>query len=242
MVSNIFYFHPYLGKIPNLTNIFQMGWNQLANFIILRGVLKQKNPTIDCPWTRTQASEPSNPWGSSAPYGYTSKHQGGGSFWGGFRWKKQGVCIQRSRDGFVSGYCFSYFFVDWCSFHVVGPPFAFYWGSVDFEPILSKQLRKVKYHHNVSKRHLVHVETYTTTVEDGGDPPVDLVARVELCLLPNGYNDPIYVYWSTLYMLNKIQMCECIMLFLQIHIHLQSSTPNNTSINMHIHVWSMLFP
>jgi len=23
--SNIFYFHPYLGKIPNLTNIFQMG-------------------------------------------------------------------------------------------------------------------------------------------------------------------------------------------------------------------------
>ena len=27
MVSNIFYFHPYLGKIPSLTNIFQMGWN-----------------------------------------------------------------------------------------------------------------------------------------------------------------------------------------------------------------------
>ena len=28
VVSNIFYFHPYLGKIPNLTNIFQMGWNR----------------------------------------------------------------------------------------------------------------------------------------------------------------------------------------------------------------------
>ena len=27
MVSNIFYFHPYLGKIPILTNIFQLGWN-----------------------------------------------------------------------------------------------------------------------------------------------------------------------------------------------------------------------
>ena len=27
VVSNIFYFHPYLGKIPILTNIFQMGWN-----------------------------------------------------------------------------------------------------------------------------------------------------------------------------------------------------------------------
>ena len=26
VVSDIFYFHPYLGKIPNLTNIFQMGW------------------------------------------------------------------------------------------------------------------------------------------------------------------------------------------------------------------------
>ena len=27
VVSNIFYFHPYLGKISNLTNIFEMGWN-----------------------------------------------------------------------------------------------------------------------------------------------------------------------------------------------------------------------
>ena len=27
VVSNIFYFHPYLGKIPILTNIFHMGWN-----------------------------------------------------------------------------------------------------------------------------------------------------------------------------------------------------------------------
>ena len=28
VVSNISYFHPYLGKIPILTNIFQMGWNK----------------------------------------------------------------------------------------------------------------------------------------------------------------------------------------------------------------------
>ena len=27
VVSNIFYFHPYLGQISILTNIFQMGWN-----------------------------------------------------------------------------------------------------------------------------------------------------------------------------------------------------------------------
>ena len=33
VVSNIFYFHPYLGKIPILTNIFQRGWNhQLVLF------------------------------------------------------------------------------------------------------------------------------------------------------------------------------------------------------------------
>ena len=33
MVSSIFYFHPYLGKWSNLTNIFQMGWNhQLGGF------------------------------------------------------------------------------------------------------------------------------------------------------------------------------------------------------------------
>ena len=31
--SNMFYFHPYLGKWSNLTNIFQMGWNhQLDDF------------------------------------------------------------------------------------------------------------------------------------------------------------------------------------------------------------------
>ena len=31
VVSNIFYVHPYLGKIPIVTNIFEMGWNhQLA--------------------------------------------------------------------------------------------------------------------------------------------------------------------------------------------------------------------
>ena len=34
MVSNTFCFHPYLGKIPILTNIFQMGWNhQLVYYL-----------------------------------------------------------------------------------------------------------------------------------------------------------------------------------------------------------------
>ena len=33
VVSNIFYVHPYLGKIPILTNIFQMGWNHQPVFL-----------------------------------------------------------------------------------------------------------------------------------------------------------------------------------------------------------------
>ena len=37
--SNIFYFHPYLGKIPILTNIFQMGWNHQL----------KKTPTLYAP-------------------------------------------------------------------------------------------------------------------------------------------------------------------------------------------------
>ena len=32
MVSNIFYVHPYLGKIPILTHIFQMGWSHQLDY------------------------------------------------------------------------------------------------------------------------------------------------------------------------------------------------------------------
>ena len=35
MVSIIFYFHPYLGKISNLTNIFQLGWNHQPVYVFL---------------------------------------------------------------------------------------------------------------------------------------------------------------------------------------------------------------
>ena len=38
LVSNMFYAHPYLGKIPILAKIFQMGWNQLDSWYILRFV------------------------------------------------------------------------------------------------------------------------------------------------------------------------------------------------------------
>ena len=33
VVSNIFYFHPYLGKITQLTNIFQRGWNHQLGYV-----------------------------------------------------------------------------------------------------------------------------------------------------------------------------------------------------------------
>ena len=36
VVSRIFYFHPYLGKIPMLTNIFQRGWNHQLVILILK--------------------------------------------------------------------------------------------------------------------------------------------------------------------------------------------------------------
>ena len=33
VVLDIFYFHPYLGKIPILTNISQMGWNHQPEMV-----------------------------------------------------------------------------------------------------------------------------------------------------------------------------------------------------------------
>ena len=38
VVSNMFYFHPYLGKISNLTSIFQMGWNHQLIFYVFQVV------------------------------------------------------------------------------------------------------------------------------------------------------------------------------------------------------------
>ena len=38
VVSNIFYVHPYLGKIPILTNIFQVGWNHQLVFLFTSGI------------------------------------------------------------------------------------------------------------------------------------------------------------------------------------------------------------
>ena len=55
MVSNIFYFHPYLGKWSELTNVFHMGWNHqlvtlwLVQVFFVMGLLKRQviKPVID---------------------------------------------------------------------------------------------------------------------------------------------------------------------------------------------------
>ena len=44
VVSNIFYVHPYLGKIPIWTHIFQVGWNHQLGF---------NNCTLDFPFAST---------------------------------------------------------------------------------------------------------------------------------------------------------------------------------------------
>ena len=47
LVSNIFYVHSYLGKIPILTNIFQMGWNhQLDIFNLPMDPSWEKKPSF----------------------------------------------------------------------------------------------------------------------------------------------------------------------------------------------------
>ena len=44
VVSDIFYVHPYLGKIPILTNIFQMGWNHQPGIFLASYFNRQFNP------------------------------------------------------------------------------------------------------------------------------------------------------------------------------------------------------
>ena len=47
VVSTIFFVHPYLGKIPILANIFQMGWNRQQGMCFLPNFYHQMNITIN---------------------------------------------------------------------------------------------------------------------------------------------------------------------------------------------------
>ena len=48
VVSNIFYFHLYLGKISNLTNIFQMGWNHQLVILLIEEILNNHMSHMRC--------------------------------------------------------------------------------------------------------------------------------------------------------------------------------------------------
>ena len=63
MASNIFYFHPYLEKIPILTNIFQLGWNhQLDNHLLIKALFPEGGwhwgIALRFPWDKHLASRP----------------------------------------------------------------------------------------------------------------------------------------------------------------------------------------
>ena len=47
VVSNIFYFHHDLWKIPILTNIFQMGWNHQPEKVPLSNTKITTSPTMN---------------------------------------------------------------------------------------------------------------------------------------------------------------------------------------------------
>ena len=42
----MFYFHPHLGKIPILINIFQMGWNHQPEIDVNHDTVDGRNPAI----------------------------------------------------------------------------------------------------------------------------------------------------------------------------------------------------
>ena len=74
VVPNIFYVHPYLGKIPILTNIFQMGWNhQLVIYckcripdvpLTSRLTFRLRHGVLNSPWVATW-----EPWAREAQGG-----------------------------------------------------------------------------------------------------------------------------------------------------------------------------
>ena len=62
--SNIFYFHPYLGKVPILTNMFQRGWNHQLVFCFW------KKLRVNSHWSPgfVQNLHPSPWWSKNPPW------------------------------------------------------------------------------------------------------------------------------------------------------------------------------
>ena len=69
VVSNIFYFHPYLVTWSNLTNIFQMGWNHQLDMVshdfeaIFRSIISMWDPI---PWLLSSLQAYGDSW--NVPY------------------------------------------------------------------------------------------------------------------------------------------------------------------------------
>ena len=92
MFSNIFYFHPYLGKWSNLANIFQRGWNHQLDKSVLFFPIKQfQAPSQSCRASSSSSQEgavqqlhmrnryplfftPAWPWKSPCSIGHTSRN------------------------------------------------------------------------------------------------------------------------------------------------------------------------
>ena len=67
MVLNICYFHPYLGKIPILTNIFQMGWNHQLDLYIWSQFCHAKKRNLN-DWMIPRSLEHAEPLGGDGEF------------------------------------------------------------------------------------------------------------------------------------------------------------------------------
>ena len=75
VVSNIFYFHPYLGKIPIFTNIIQMGWNHQ---LVPHQQLPSRSFEVFGPW---HVASHGRGMSSSSRCWWPTTGRGGGKFW-----------------------------------------------------------------------------------------------------------------------------------------------------------------
>ena len=106
MVSNIFYFHPSLGKIPILTNIFQMGWNHQLDYLPPKNLRKLRSSHWEMSFWKLEKLEPlgkpPGAWTSFAPWCWTCSSS---TRWSENMWKKP----MDDRDGPGDGIFPSFF-------------------------------------------------------------------------------------------------------------------------------------
>ena len=87
----MFYFHPYLGKWSNLTNIFQRGWNHQLGFMLKKHTLKV--------WSYLQTSHGCPVWWYGVPHA-TPAWRRLPCYWRWFTWAKLCACQVPCLPGF----------------------------------------------------------------------------------------------------------------------------------------------